>query len=212
MNGALGDELREEGGTLWIRSLGALREARSKLAAFKDGVEARARAARQAIDILERIRDEERSSIGDLFDPDGPATRTFRRITKGAYTQVLVKGDEPTVSVRRADGELIPLEKLSRGATDQLYLSVRITLAKKLLGDEPGFFVMDDPFLTSDMGRLREQVSILKELAEDGWQIVYFTSKGEVVKTFEERVGIEPVELDILPGLKPPGQTSDVTP
>ncbi len=199
-------------GGLEIGSLEALRAARSKLEEFIDRVETRADTAREAIKILKEVRNEERSSIGNLFKPDGPATRTFARITKGAYSEVLVNRDGSAIHVRRAGGELIPLEKLSRGATDQLYLSVRITLAKEILGEEPGFFVMDDPFLASDMGRLREQVSILKELAQEGWQIIYFTSKEEVVTAFREMVGVKAKSLNTLQGLIPPEEVSQAEP
>jgi uncharacterized protein YhaN len=50
-----------------------------------------------------------------------------------------------------------------------------------ILKEEPGFFIFDDPFLTSDEERLIKQLNVLQELAADGWQILYFTVKGEVL-------------------------------
>jgi len=76
---------------------------------------------------------------------------------------------------------------------------LRVLRASDLhLSDSPGFFVMDDPFIASDSKRLRRKVEILGELAEEGWQVVYFTSKDEIVRSFKKLLGVTPVRLQPL--------------
>ena len=88
----------------------------------------------------------------------------------------------------RNDGSLLDAEKLSGGAYDQLYLSIRIALGSKLLRDGKGFFIMDDPFVKADPERIRKQISILKEIAATGWQIIYFSAKGEIKDLLREDI------------------------
>ncbi len=39
---------------------------------------------------------------------------------------------------------------------------------------------MDDPFIKADPGRLRKQMEILRKIVGMGWQVLYFSAKGEV--------------------------------
>ncbi len=62
----------------------------------------------------------------------------------------------------RQNGESFEVNNLSRGARDQLYLAVRVALGQKLLEGSPGFFIMDDTFLSADENRLKIQTGLLK--------------------------------------------------
>jgi uncharacterized protein YhaN len=84
--------------------------------------------------------------------------------------------------VERSTGEILEVSKLSKGTTDQLYLAIRVALGEKILEGSPGFFIMDDAFLTSDPNRLKSQVRLLEKLSKKGWQIIYFTMKNEAVE------------------------------
>lgn len=84
------------------------------------------------------------------------------------------------LQVHRDGREILTPEKLSHGTTEQLYLAARIGLGEQLLGSDPGFFLMDDAFLPADGNRLREGFDVLESLADEGWQIIYFTAKDEV--------------------------------
>ncbi len=90
---------------------------------------------------------------------------------------------------------------LSGGAYDQLYLTIRISLAEKLLDEEKGFFILDDPFLKSDTERLRRQMELLLDLSQQGWQILYFTAKDEVKNTLQKYIDVGQVALQPVPGL-----------
>ncbi len=66
---------------------------------------------------------------------------------------------------------------LAGGAYDQLYFSIRLALAEKILKGKTGFFILDDPFIKSDHKRLAKQMDLLKKISKLGWQIIYFSSK-----------------------------------
>lgn len=101
------------------------------------------------------------------------AGRYLSRLTSGRYRAVTLEGDSG-LAVERDDGSRLPVEVLSRGARDQLALAVRLALVRRLLG-EPGFLVLDDAFLTSDETRREALATAIADLAEEGWQILYFT-------------------------------------
>ena len=110
-------------------------------------------------------------------------SENFRKITDGLYKEVKFKEDK--ILVKRTDEKELTADKLSGGAYDQLYLSIRIALAERVL-DEKGFFIMDDPFIKSDIYRLQSQINILKELSMSGWQIIYFSAKEEIKNILEK--------------------------
>ena len=113
------------------------------------------------------------------------------------YVGVSRDGDgEETLTVRDREGRRFPLEELSRGTRDQVYLSLRIGLAGAALeaaesGGE-GFLLLDDAFLTADWERRERMVEAVRSLAERGWQVVYLTCDTHLRELFEEagaRVG-----------------------
>ena len=106
---------------------------------------------------------------------------------------------EDEVVAKRPSGESMPVALLSKGATDQLYLSVRIALAKRLLGDQHGFFILDDALLSSDGKRLERQVTVLKDMTNDGWQIIYFTSKDDALRAMKKIASPKIHKLASLP-------------
>ena len=46
---------------------------------------------------------------------------------------------------------------------------------------------MDDPFLKSDQKRLENQLEILLKMAKQGWQIIYFSAKNEVIDYLKDK-------------------------
>ncbi|HMA76250.1 MAG TPA: hypothetical protein VKO43_02965, partial [Candidatus Krumholzibacteriaceae bacterium] len=59
---------------------------------------------------------------------------------------------------------------------------------EKVLKDKKGFFIMDDPFIKADPDRLQRQMETLKNIVLRGWQIIYFSSKGEVKNVLEKDI------------------------
>ena len=129
--------------------------------------------------IFEEIEVEEREKVSELFGKRSIMSKYFNKITDGLYEQVMFK-QEAGIQVKREDGVILKVEKLSGGAYDQLYLSIRLALGEKLLKGKKGFFIMDDPFVKADPDRLQRQIQTLRKISELGWQVIYFSGKGEV--------------------------------
>lgn len=172
-----------------------------ELGTFIKQTKEQAALARQAIDILEAILAEEEQKVKDLFGEDNLASQYFHSITDGAYQNVDYDPESGELLVIRPNEEVLSAYKLSSGTFDQLYLASRLSLANQLLSGEPGFFLLDDPFLTSDSNRLARQLDILMSLAEEGWQIMYFSVKEEV--RHELQGLINPEDVKILEPLTP---------
>ena len=115
-----------------------------------------------------------------------PVSKYFKEITGGFYDEVVFNREEESIEVRRKDGAILKAEKLSGGAYDQLYFSIRVALGEKILKGKKGFFILDDPFIKADPDRLRRQMETLKNISKNGWQILYFSSKGEVKNLLEK--------------------------
>jgi len=85
--------------------------------------------------------------------------------------------------------------KLSAGAYDQLYFSVRLALGEKLLNKNKGFFILDDPFVKADPVRLKNQLEMLKKISRLGWQVIYFSAKGEVREALNQDINQGKINL-----------------
>ncbi|MEA2056870.1 MAG: AAA family ATPase [Patescibacteria group bacterium] len=136
--------------------------------------------ALQVIELLSAIEAEEKEKISSLFGVNSLISQFFSQITDNAYKEVRFNQETQAVEVISNSKETLQPGKLSAGTYDQLYFAIRLGLAKKLLKDEPGFLIMDDPFIKSDQGRLNKQLKTLLELAQQNWQIIYFSAKDEV--------------------------------
>jgi len=155
----------------------------------------------KTIEIFKEIEKEEEKKILDLFGKDSSISEYFFRITEGIYKQVDFNTDEKKIYVRHRKGKLLEAEKLSGGAFDQLYFSIRLGLGKKLLRGNKAFFIMDDPFIKADIKRLKEQLEILKRICDSGWQILYFTAKDEVREILENDIQKKNIDFIPIPGI-----------
>ena len=138
--------------------------------------------------IFEEIEKEEKEKVSELFDKDSSISRYFNEITSGLYEDVSFNQKIGKIEVKRKDGAILEAEKLSGGAYDQLYLSIRLALGEKLLKGKKGFFIMDDPFVKADPDRLQRQIEMLKRISEWGWQVIYFSAKGEIKDVLKENI------------------------
>lgn len=138
--------------------------------------------------IFDEIEKEEEKKVTTLFGEKSPVSFYFNTITGGLYRYATYNAEEKKIQVVMNNGKFLEVKKLSSGAYDQLYLSIRLALGEKLLKGEKGFFIMDDPFVKSDTGRLHKQFNILKKLALAGWQIIYFSAKDEVKTCLQDEI------------------------
>jgi DNA repair exonuclease SbcCD ATPase subunit len=150
----------------------------------------------KVIEIFEEIEAEEKEKVSELFGKNSPISKYFNEITGGLYKEVIF--NQGKIEVIHSDGTILGADKLSGGSYDQLYFSIRLALGEKLLKDKKGFFIMDDPFVKADPYRLQRQVEMLKKISKLGWQVIYFSAKGEIKDAFKgdiDRGTINYVEL-----------------
>lgn len=184
---------------LQLANIDALERALPILEEFTQKIENETDGALAAFRIFESLLEEETEKVTELFRRDGPASGAFSLITNGRYGVVYYDTSDKELKVERPSGDVLSASLLSKGATDQLYLSIRIALARKVLPEKSGFFIFDDALLSSDQKRLERQVQVLKRMAEEGWQVVYFTSKDDTVRTMKRIASVKPQSLPVLP-------------
>jgi len=178
-------------------------EIRGRIARFICEVEEKAELVLQAISIFETIEEEEAKKVGELFGYNDKASMFLKEITAGVYAQVEYDLDERELVVQRPNGDKLRACQLSSGTYDQLYLATRLSLASRILQEEGGFFLLDDPFLTSDIKRLGRQFDILRKLAKEDWQIIYFSVKEEVLGELKPDIKRREVTLHRMKPLLP---------
>ncbi len=144
--------------------------------------------ALKAREIFEEIGRDEKTKVSELFGSQSAISRCFSEITNGLYEEVLFDPETGGIHVKPRNGEMLAAEKLSGGAYDQLYLSIRLALGEKLLKGRKGFFIMDDPLVKADPDRLQRQIQTLRKISESGWQVMYFSAKGEIKDALQEDI------------------------
>lgn len=92
------------------------------------------------------------------------------RFTNGKYRDLKV---DENLNVRINHREkLIPLEQVSKGTIEQIYLALRLAIADVLFGSQEMPILLDDAFVLYDGERL---ANTLKELSKMDRQIIIFT-------------------------------------
>jgi len=180
--------LRLEGEYLYCKTSVDLEAVKNELQRFIEENESNKNNALKVLKIFEGIETEEKEKVSELFGKESPISKYFNEITGSLYEEVTFNQETGGVEVKCKDGKMLGVEKLSGGAYDQLYLSIRLALGEKLLKGKKGFFIMDDPFIKADPDRLQRQIETLKKISELGWQVMYFSAKGEINDTFKEDI------------------------
>ncbi len=153
----------------------------AELAARREALTARLGVLRAQHDALETALsalEQANAILQTRFAPQlgREAARIMARLTGGRYEGVLLQSDL-SLSARTADDVLTrPLAYLSGGTADQLYLAVRLAIARLAL-PEGTPLLLDDALVQFDDARMGAAMEVLKELAETR-QIILFTCQG----------------------------------
>jgi len=145
--------------------------------------------AQTTLELLKQMEEEEEDEFNRIFNKDSYAVEMFREATDGAYQDINYDKAERQLEVERSDGQVLSPKQLSQGTYDLLYMSVRLKLAKEIIG-EPGFLVLDNAFVHSDIDRIHKEAEFLQKLEDEGWQIIYFTFRDDVKNQLEEIVDV----------------------
>ena len=116
------------------------------------------------------------------FASDYLETMTDRR-----YLRVIAPLGEDRLEIERAvSGERLCPADLSRGTREQLYLALRLALAKVYGARAVALpLVADDILVNFDDDRARSTTRLLADYAADGHQILAFTCHRHLISTFE---------------------------
>lgn len=170
-----------------------LENASRQLNRFTNGIGQMEKSSKQALGILEEMEQSEEDEFNKVFKEDSYAVKMFQEATDGNYTDISYSKSDGTLKVERKDGQILSPAQLSQGTYDLLYMSVRLKLAKEILG-EPGFLVLDNAFVHSDIERVDKEIEFLQNLEEEGWQIIYFTFRDDVKDRLEEVTDVKELE------------------
>ena len=97
------------------------------------------------------------------------------RVTGGRYTDCRIDPQSLSVQVRGGNGPWRRAELLSHGASEQIYLLLRMALAEHLSApDETCPLILDDPIATSDARRRKAVLDTLLAVSEST-QVILFT-------------------------------------
>lgn len=107
----------------------------------------------------------------------------FAALTDGRFTALVTETDAkkgtPVLKARRAgagpDAEPVPVDAMSEGTRDQLYLALRLATLERYADAERTMpLILDDIAMTFDDGRTRALLNVLDGMA-DRFQVVLFT-------------------------------------
>ncbi len=127
---------------------------------------------------LERVRRERQPAV------IAEASRLFQSITSGRYTRILSDEGSGTLTLEMSNGATRPLEQLSRGTAEQLYLCLRLAFAREFSRNHCNLpLVMDDVLVNFDPQRARLTARVLAEFAQES-QVLLFTCHPETAALF----------------------------
>lgn len=139
--------------------------------------------------LREQIEQFRKENQGPLLEKSG---KVFSQITRGAFEGLAAEFNEQDVPVlmgRRMDGTNVPVDGMSEGTRDQLYLALRLAaLDRHLENHEPMPLILDDLLMTFDnarAGAILPQLAVLSKHT----QVFLFTHHEHLVELCRQSLG-----------------------
>jgi uncharacterized protein YhaN len=108
------------------------------------------------------------------------------RLTQGRYRRVWTPLGEHALKVDDAEGNPLPVEVLSRGTREQLFLSLRLALASSYTRRGATLpLILDDVLVNFDADRAKAAAAVLRDFAAAGHQLLVFTCHEHILKLFK---------------------------
>lgn len=123
-----------------------------------------------AKEVLQNAYEKMKNNITPKFTKN--LSNTINKLSNGKYNKVTVN-DENGLMVELDNGEYISAERLSIGTIDQLYLSLRLSMAEEI-SEEKMPIILDEAFVYFDDYRLENAIKFLIDELKDN-QIILFT-------------------------------------
>ena len=157
-----------------LRSLGSADDVKAQLTRRQQEL-AQLQEEYDAIALAMEVLDEANTTLQNRFSPalGARAAEIFAGITGGRYQKVLLSRDFSLET--DSEGAQRSVQLLSQGASDQLYLAVRLAICDMVLPEEKRVpLILDDALLSFDDQRLHAALDYLLEESERR-QILLFT-------------------------------------
>ena len=132
------------------------------------------------------------------------ASRYFNRMTLGRYASVRAVIGEERFEAVTGDGRPVPPERLSRGAAEQLWLSIRFVLVDEYGSGSPLPVILDDLLVNFDPQRARAACTAISALSERQ-QVIFLTCQPSTVSMLEEAIEANPAAMMSLINLDDTG-------
>jgi len=114
------------------------------------------------------------------------------QVTKGKYSNIYLDS-ENNLQVEIENGQYIPIERLSTGTIDLIYLALRISAAKEI-SNEKMPIIMDESFSYYDNERTKEMLKYLSQ-QEDRQIIIFTCSDREIAILEKENINYNRIEI-----------------
>ena len=134
---------------------------------------------------LERIREdyEKHRQPETLREASG----YLHQLTSGKYSRIWTPLAHDILFVDTADGQSLPVNVLSRGTREQLFVSLRLALVAAFARRGIHLpMILDDVFVNFDAGRTKIAAAVLRDFAKQGHQLIVFTCHEHVWRMFQE--------------------------
>lgn len=176
------DQTKDSIATDWETLIQHFRDRRTGLSEEYKQITAEFIGKIMVFNVLRDLRKDEDAKIVDGLQSDH-VILPLKQITR-RYNGLRLEKDQLRVA---DDYDDFPISDLSTGAQEQVLLALRIGFASKLLGKESLFLILDDAFQYSDWERREWLMEVIVDLAQNGWQILYFTMDDHIKELFESK-------------------------
>ncbi|MFW5941558.1 MAG: ATP-binding protein [Chloroflexota bacterium] len=132
-------------------------------------------------EVLDELRQDEDAKIRRHLR--SPRIAVPLQAITNRYREVALDGQELYVSDTFGR---FSLGDLSSGALEQVLLALRLGVATTLLDDQALFLILDDAFQYSDWQRRERLLQQMVVLANEGWQVIYFTMDDHIRRLFDD--------------------------
>ena len=152
----------------------------------------------QVLAIIGRALDSVRATYETERQPETllEASKHLAQLTLGQYRRVWMPLDRRVLLIEDNEAKSLPLEVLSRGTREAIYISLRLALATSFARRGAVLpLVFDDVLVNLDASRVRAAAGVFREFAREGHQILLFTCHEHIMRIFQEAQ----TEVRVLP-------------
>jgi hypothetical protein len=124
------------------------------------------------------------------------ASAFLKQLTEGKYVRVWTPLGKNALRIDNDKGQSLPLEVLSRGTREAVFISLRLSLAAAYSRRGATLpLVLDDVLVNFDTIRATSAAKVLRDFAALGHQVVMFTCHEHIMRMFDS-IG---VQVRVLP-------------